>query len=352
MAACARLLSSLSPDVVYDPATRLLGTKAFQITVAPVCSGYEGMGLVTVALFLFLILFRKNLRFPNALLVLPVGITAIWFCNLLRIVALILIGTHISEEVAVKGFHSQAGWIGFAFVTLVIAYTALHIPLFSKTSPTATDKRESTGSGAAAFLVPLLAMIAGAMIVAALSSGFEALYPVKILLGMTALGYFFPIYRRFEWSWSWLAAMNGAVVFVIWLLMEPVNSSGTKLADGLAELSSFWRSAWIVFRVFGSVVVVPLAEELAFRGYLLRRVTSANFDAVDYRRTSWIAVAISSIVFGMLHGRWLAGTIAGVFYACAARRHGRMCDAVLAHAATNGLIAIYVLLTSSWQLWS
>jgi exosortase E/protease (VPEID-CTERM system) len=353
MTACARLLGLLSHDVVYDPVTRLLGTKTFQITVAPVCSGYEGIGLVTSALALFLIVFRKNLWFPNAFLVLPVGIAAVWFCNVLRIVALIFVGTHISEDVAVKGFHSQAGWIGFAFVTLAVAYTALRAPLFAKIAPAAhTATRESTESKVAAYLMPMLAMIAGAMLVAALSSGFEALYPVKVLLGLATLGYFYPVYIRLNWSLSWLAAINGVVVFVLWILMEPATSSGAKLANGLAELSLFWQTFWIVFRVGGAVAIVPLAEELAFRGYLLRRVTSTDFETVNYGDTSWIAVAISSTAFGMLHGRWFAGTIAGVFYAIVARRRGRLCDAVLAHAVTNGLIAIYVLLTKSWQLWS
>ena len=285
---------------------------------------------------------------------LPVGIVAIWFCNALRIVTLILIGTHISEEVAVKGFHSQAGWIGFTFVTLVVVYVALRTPQLAKVDRSAVAGNvKSAEFRETAYLMPMLVLIAVAMIVAACSSGFEALYPIKVLLGLLTLGFFLPTYRKLQWSWSWIAAANGAIVFVIWLLMEPsTNISGSTLSESLAELPPFWRTVWIVFRVFGAVAVVPLAEELAFRGYLLRRITSANFDTVDYRHTTWLAVAVSSILFGVLHGRWLAATVAGVFYAVATRRRGRLCDAVLAHTITNWLIAIYVLLTHSWQLWS
>jgi CAAX prenyl protease-like protein len=104
--------------------------------------------------------------------------------------------------------------------------------------------------------------------------------------------------------------------------------------------------------VLGSVLVIPVVEELAFRGYLLRRFTSRDFESVAYCNTSWWAVAISSVLFGLLHGRWLAGSLAGLAYALAARRRDQLSDAIVAHAVTNGLLAVYVLATQSWHLWA
>jgi exosortase E/protease (VPEID-CTERM system) len=354
MAASERLLRLVSSDIVCDPATRALGTRTFQIEIAPVCSGYEGIGLVTGALVLFLVLFRKQLRFPHAFVLLPIGIAAIWCFNVLRIVALILMGTHISEAIAAGGFHSQAGWIGFAAVTLVIGYIALRSPLLAKVDPRGRrGNLEAAESRAAAYLMPTLAMLVAAMIAAALSAGFDAFYPLKVLVGLALLAYFSPVYRSFEWSWSWLAAANGVLVFVIWLLLEPLANIGdSQLVDGLAKLSPHWMAVWTALRVFGAVSVVPLTEELAFRGYLMRRITAVDFEAIDYRQASWLAVFVSSLLFGLLHGRWLAGTVAGICYALAARRRGLLCDAVVAHGVTNGMIAIYVLLTGAWQLWS
>jgi hypothetical protein len=43
--------------------------------------------------------------------------------------------------------------------------------------------------------------------------------------------------------------------------------------------------------------------------------------------------------------------IAGMFFAIALYRRGRVTDAILAHAVTNGLIALYVLAAGSWYLW-
>jgi CAAX prenyl protease-like protein len=109
---------------------------------------------------------------------------------------------------------------------------------------------------------------------------------------------------------------------------------------------------WLVFRVVGSVVTVPLAEELAFRGYLPRRLQAADFEAVPLGRFTGLSFLASSVLFGLLHGRWLAGTLAGMFYALALYRRRDLAEPVLAHAVTNALIAAHVLATGNWSLWA
>jgi len=99
-------------------------------------------------------------------------------------------------------------------------------------------------------------------------------------------------------------------------------------------------------------VTVPIAEELAFRGFLLRRLISSDFDALPPRSFTWLGLAISSIAFGLLHGNlWLAGILAGLAYAWALLRKGSIGSAAAAHATTNALLAAYVLLFHQWHLW-
>jgi CAAX prenyl protease-like protein len=119
----------------------------------------------------------------------------------------------------------------------------------------------------------------------------------------------------------------------------------------LEEMPFGLAAAWVIFRVLGSVITVPLAEELAFRGYALRRLVSPDFDKIPLRFT-WLSFLLSSILFGALHGRWLAGTVAGMFYAWAMYRRGKVGDAIPAHATTNALIAADVLILGNWGLWS
>ncbi len=124
------------------------------------------------------------------------------------------------------------------------------------------------------------------------------------------------------------------------------------MPKALAASSPALMLGWIMLRIAGGVFTVPLAEELAFRGFGLRRLVSVDFDLVPWRVFTWTSLLISSLLFGLLHGdRWLAGTVAGVFYALAMRHRGRLGDAILAHAVTNALLAFWVLWFGRWELW-
>jgi CAAX prenyl protease-like protein len=64
-----------------------------------------------------------------------------------------------------------------------------------------------------------------------------------------------------------------------------------------------------------------------------------------------LAFVVSSVLFGVMHGRWLAGTIAGMCYALVMYRRGELGDAISAHAITNAILAGYVLWSGNWLLW-
>src|SRR5262249_47275037 len=85
----AWMLSLFSPEVVVDAGQRLVGTPNFDVAIAPECSGYEGIGLAFVFICAYLAFFRSGLRFPQVLLAIPLGVSAVWIANALRIVALI-----------------------------------------------------------------------------------------------------------------------------------------------------------------------------------------------------------------------------------------------------------------------
>ena len=105
-------------------------------------------------------------------------------------------------------------------------------------------------------------------------------------------------------------------------------------------------------RVSAAVITVPLAEELAFRGFIARRMISANVEEVNYRGLSLSAVLVSSLIFGVLHGRmWLPGLLAGVIFALVAKLRGRLGEAVAAHATANLLIALWVIASGNYSLW-
>lgn len=346
------LLRWVYSDLVYQPEKFLLGTDSFQVSISYACSGIEGIALITIFLVIYLWLFRKNLRFPQAFWLFPLGIIIIWLANAVRIAMLIAIGTSFSSEVALQGFHAQAGWIAFTLIAVGAIALSNQMQFFTITNldaPVVIDNKPL----AAALLVPLLVLMATSMVTSASSSGFDLLYPLRVVAVSAALWYFRYAYSGLGWKWTWQAPVIGTAVFMIWILLEPnVDSSRTALSQGLAELTSWSAAVWLAFRVLGSVITVPLAEELAFRGYLMRKLIAKDFENVPLGQFSWLSFTLTSALFGLLHERWIAGTLAGMGYAMALYRRGQLGDAVVAHMTTNVLIAIFVLTQAKWSLWS
>jgi exosortase E/protease (VPEID-CTERM system) len=346
------LLGWFYSDLVYQPEKFLLGTASFHVEIFYPCSGLEGISLITIFLAIYLWLFRKELRFPHVFWLFPLGIIVIWLANAVRIAMLIAIGASFSPEVALLGFHKQAGWIAFTLIAIGAIALTNRMQFFNVSKPDLPVVRTSEPL-AVALLVPLLVLMAATMVTSASSSGFDVLYPLSVVAIAIVLCYFRKSYKGLGWKWTWQAPAIGTAVFMIWILLEPnVDSSKTALSQGLAELTSGSAAVWLVFRVLGSVITVPLAEELAFRGYLLRKLIAKDFENIPLGRFTLFSFILSSVLFGLLHERWFAGTLAGMGYALALYRRGQLGDAVIAHMTTNALIAIFVLTQAKWSLWS
>ena len=349
------LVRPFVPGVTANPAAMTFGTHTFSVEVAPACSGYEGIGLILAFTTGWLWFFRGEWRFPRALLLIPVGVATIWFFNAVRVAGLVLIGVAGAPEIAIQGFHSHAGWIAFNVVALGTCLAARRISWLTTTDggSSAWLAERSERNPTAAYLMPFLAILAAAMVTGAASSGFEWLYALRVASAAAALWYFRDCYRALDWRVGWPALALGGLVFLIWIALEPL-AGAARMGEpsALAQAPAGARVAWLAFRILGGVITVPIAEELAFRGFLLRRLVSADFEAVAWRAFAWMPFLISSIAFGILHGdRWLAGAIAGMIYAFAMMRRGRIGEAAAAHGVTNALLAIYVLATGNWQLW-
>ena len=353
-----RLLSLFYTDVTSQSSDLVIGTSRFTIEIAPACSGYEGIGLVLAFLSFFFWCFRRDLRFPQVLLLLPAAIVVIWLTNAARVAALIAVGTSVSLDIALGGFHSQVGWLAFNAVALAFVAVAWHVPWFRSESRQPSSVA-SVVNPTAPYLLPFLALIAAAMITGALSDGFDRLYGLRVIAAGAALCCFARHYRQqgvLNWTFSLAPIAIGAVVFGIWMAAERFFGAApglqTTMAEALSSMPEVAVYGWVIFRAIGSICIVPLVEELAFRGYLTRRLVNADFESVPLAHFSWFALLVSSAVFGLMHGRWLAGTVAGVLFALAMYRRGQLMDAVVAHAVANGLITAYVLTTGNWAVWS
>ncbi len=345
-----RMLSLFVSPVIVEPAASVIRAPHFAVSVSEQCAGFEGIGLMLAFGVIWLILFRKECRFPQALLLLPVGVILIYLLNAARITALILIGNAGAQQIALGGFHSQAGWIAFSALSLGLCLLARRVSWITVQPGGAAVVAAEESNPTAAYLMPFLAILAAGMLATAVSAGFEWLYCLRFFSAAAALYVYRDAYRELDWRFGWRGIAAGAALFALWIGMD--HSPARPMPHALVAAPAGLRAGWILFRALAAVVTVPVAEELAFRGFLLRRLKSAGFESVPWSRVGWPALLVSSLLFGLMHGpRWPAGALAGLLFGWLAMRTGRIGEAVAAHAATNALIAIYVLAGGQWQLW-
>ena len=349
------MLAVFASNVVLGAPEYVVGTETFAVTITPVCSGFEGIGLLGTFMGAYIGFARGQLQWPRALVLVPAGMLAAWVANVLRISALIGVGHWLSPETAIGAFHSKAGWVLYCAAALGLVAWSHRSRMLARQPSEPTDKLAHV---AAPYLAPLLGVVAASLVTGLFAGAVDVLYPARVLAGGSLLwAYRATLQRELTWRGSpramLLAAALGAAVFAIWIALAPAahQDSASALRSELDSMSPLLFAIWIGFRIAGAVLVVPVAEELAFRGYVLRRLIDKDFTRVAPGAFSWPSFLVSSATFGALHQHWLGGLLAGMVYALAVYRRGRLADAVLAHAVTNAILAAYVCTTGNWHLW-
>ncbi len=352
-------LNPLLPGLEGNFSTLTLATDRFAVTISEQCSGLEGVGLMLAFCATWLWYFRHEYRFPRALSIVPVALVLAFILNVLRIAALVAIGDAGYPNVAMVGFHSQAGWIAFNSIALGVAVLAKRSSWMRREASAPAAAAATAGPGAeaadnatAAYLMPLLAILGAGMIAHALSAGFELLYPLRLAAAVAVLWVYRKSFATLDWSISWRAPATGVLIACVWFLFAHFLIPPSPRPQSLWALPGPLRATWITARVLAATVTVPIAEELAYRGYVMRRLVGADFQSVRFAEVRWPALAVCAAAFGIMHGTmWFAAMLAGLAYGALTIKTGRIADAVIAHATTNALLAAAVLLFDQWQLW-
>lgn len=345
----AAALRAIHPAVTVVPEEAVLGVGGFEVVIAPVCSGADGIGLVLLFQLIWLVLARDRVRLGRALAVVPAaGIVAAFLANVARIATLVLVGASGREALAMGAFHSKLGWLLFIAIAFATVLVAEHVRWLQRESPAALDA--GLPPAAAGYIAPLLAALAAALVTSlGARGGLDPWYFARVLAGAGVLLAFRRRLPRPALRLSWAPLGIAAAASALWLSWGGVD--GSTLGTALAGLDRPARLGWLAVRILGGCVVLPVVEELAFRGFLLPWLVSLDFERVPARTWSWPAVVLSSLAFGALHGQWLLGSAVGALFAFARIWRGRLGDAVLAHVACNAAIAIVVLATERWGLW-
>lgn len=148
----------------------------------------------------------------------------------------------------------------------------------------------------------------------------------------------------------------GVAVFGLWISPQaflgfPPRPDAFNPEIFLGQPAAYWTT--IGFRFLRLAVVVPLVEEIFWRGFLLRYLVNEKFHAVPVGAFSWLSFAIVTVGFGFAHARadWIAALVAGALYNCVAYRTRNLASCVLAHALTNLLLGLWIMKTGQWGFW-
>lgn len=339
----AVVLAILGNEVFVNPDLETIGIVDFYVEVAESCSGIEGLALITAFMGIYAIVMKDDLSMGRFwLIVWPAALFLSFLLNIVRISVLILIGAFVSPELAVNGFHSFAGWLSFTLLALLILTVVNVLPGLGTSEATADRKARPswTSDAAPAFIVPFLAFMFSALVVHTFSQTPEVWYGVQVAAMAAALWVFRKPVLALARDFDLIAIGAGVVIAIGWVITaEPAEPY-----ESLAEFTTMALALWVVLRVIGTAILVPIVEELFFRGYLFSLID----DGSTWRRVA--AIVVTTAGFAALHSRPVAAALAGVIFALVLLRRGRLFDAIVAHAVANALIAAAAVGTGQWSL--
>lgn len=323
------------------PEQKIIGSDDFMVNIAPSCSGIEGLALTTIFSLMYLTLFREELRFPRAFIILPIGLALSWLFNSVRIAVLVQIGIAGYPELAVGGFHSHAGWLAFTVLSLGIVFVTQSIPFVRKPqlvvqTHTSSFLRDPT----VVLILPFFVFVCSSLVVSTFAENASAYYPIRALAMAAVLSLVWPSIKKLPWRVDPLAVGAGAFIAAYWVYFAPPNVDPPPYAG----FGAAFVVVWIVCRLIGTSLFVPIIEELFFRGYLLDRLGPAG--SAHWRVIA--AIVISSVFFAALHGRYVEAALAGVIFALVKLRSGNITDAIIAHMVANALIAAWAVGMQDW----
>ncbi|MBN1909972.1 MAG: CAAX prenyl protease-related protein [Pirellulales bacterium] len=209
----------------------------------------------------------------------------------------------------------------------------------------------------------------GAMIGLAIAyQYYPIVYTAKIVLTLVAVVFVLPGYRQFPWRISPLSIVVGVVGVALWVglsklgleqrLLEPLGlgkfidlgaRAGYNPLDQLAD-SPAWAWGFLAVRVLGMAVVVALIEEFFLRGFVMRFVMEKDWWKVPFGTVTPAAVVAGTVVPMLCHpAELLAAAVWFSMVTWLMVRTRNIWDCVAAHAVTNFLLALYVILADEWQ---
>lgn len=189
-------------------------------------------------------------------------------------------------------------------------------------------------------------------------------YPLQTLVCGALLAYF---WKRYEFNGIRYLSVIFAVgffVFAIWTAPQFFHWAGPRRMGFnpdffAANPTGYW--ATVILRFVRLVIVVPLLEEIFWRGFLMRYLISDRWNEVSFGQFQWKAYLLTTAAFTLAHWgsepNWMPGPDVPAAFLCGLIYNGIACvtkslgSCVFAHAVTNLFLGLYIMFTKQWGFW-
>lgn len=178
-----------------------------------------------------------------------------------------------------------------------------------------------------------------------------------------------PGYLAVPWRVTSLAVVAGIVGGVLWIAIcrsglearlltaigraDWVSHVARPAFDPLTALgdSPWGLAAFLAVRFAGLVLVVPLIEEFFLRGFLMRFFVRAEWWTIPLGEVTRTMALVATLYGVLSHPEWIAAAVWFTLITLLYARTRSIWDCVVAHAITNGLLGIYIVIWQDWTLW-
>jgi len=182
------------------------------------------------------------------------------------------------------------------------------------------------------------------------------IFPVQTLVCAGILVFFWREYQLTLPRKPWIAITIGLLVLAAWIAPQFIIHRARRLNGFNPTLFASQPALYnmeLAFRFLRLVIVVPLIEEIFWRGFLLRYLVSDDFLATPFGTYASRPDVLVAFGFMLEHSYadYIPALVAGFLYNQVAYRTKSLSSCVLAHSATNALLGAYIMITHQWGFW-
>ena len=211
------------------------------------------------------------------------------------------------------------------------------------------------------YVAPFVAFVVSMVVERMIPLPGQWLYPVRFVIVLALILAFSLPYLKVRPAFPLASIAVGLAVFVIWIAPDVLfgyrhhwlfENAITGHAESSLPPHLKQNFGFMALRCVSSFALVPVLEELFWRGWMMRWLIDKHFLKIPLGTYSPSAFWMVAVLFASEHGPyWEVGMAAGIAYNWWMIRTRNLADCILAHGVTNAALSAYVLYSDQWQYW-